>query len=102
MNAFIEQNKRLLWIYCATARTIGWLLLVVGSLGLIVGLVRGRPENIRPLDFEVMRWRQFLGGCVLPGIVVIGLAQFVRHLCECEYKPGWILRHGDKHEFWHV
>jgi len=43
-----------------------------------------------------MRWRQFLGGCVFPGIVVLGLAQFVRYLCENNYEPGWILRHGDK------
>jgi hypothetical protein len=61
------------------------------------GLVQGRPENIPfPLYFEFRRQQQFIQSFVLLGIVVIGLAQFVRYLCEHNYKPGWILRHGDK------
>ncbi len=33
---------------------------------------------------------------VLPGILVLGIAQFIRYLFESEYKPGHILRYGNK------
>ncbi|UCE47181.1 MAG: hypothetical protein JSW47_16445 [Phycisphaerales bacterium] len=98
MNTFIEENRRFLGIYYTAARVIGWLLLIAGSLLRIVALALGPPENLIRfrLRWELGGWRQFIGSFLFPGIVVLGLAQFVRYLCEHNYRPGWILRHGDK------
>ena len=33
---------------------------------------------------------------LLLGIVVLGVAQFIRYLYESDYKPGWLLRNGSE------
>jgi hypothetical protein len=75
MNTFIENNKPWLKFYCTTARIIGWGILIMAGAGTIF---------------------QILAMSVLPGILVLGIAQFIRYLFESEYKPGHILRYGDK------
>jgi len=98
MNAFIEKNRRLLKIYCVAARTIGWVLLIVAAVVAVVKLFSGFSEvddRFRSYMLYLL-CQQLTLSFVLLGLVLLGLAQFVRYLSENDYQPGWILRHGDK------
>jgi len=97
MNAFIEKNRRLLKIYCVAARTIGWVLLIVAAVIAVVKLFSGFSGDEQHRSYMLYRMCQQLTlSFVLLGLVLLGLAQFVRYLSENDYQPGWILRHGDK------
>jgi hypothetical protein len=97
MSEFIEKNRPLLRSYCLGARIIGWLLLVSALVQVIVAPFSGFLDvsgELRP--YMIYRLcQQTLVGYVLLGLVLLGLAQFVRYLYESEYRRGLILRHGD-------
>ncbi len=97
MNELIEKTRGLLRFYCIAARTIGWILIIVGPLSAIVSLFVGLPggERLRPYMLYRLS-EQLILGSVLLGLVMLSLAQFVRYLYENDYQPGWILRHGNK------
>jgi len=100
MNEFIEKNRRLLHFYCEALRNIGSLILILGLASgcamIILALVDWqhfkaffdfeKPMILGPLHFFKI---------FFIGIVILGLVQFIRYLVERNYKPGWILRHGD-------
>ena len=100
MNEFIEKNKRLLHFYCETLRTIGLLILILGlvSVCAITTLVLLSKFGYwhAPKSFEMIIAMP-LGAfnIFFIGIGILGLMQFIRYLVERDYKPGWILRHGD-------
>ena len=90
MNAFIEENRRLLKIYCISARIIGWVLLITTGTW-TVSTLSGYSSFSIPF---VMPITIFIH--ILVGLVILGVAQFIRYLFETEYKPSLILRHGEK------
>ena len=90
MNTFIEKNKGLLKFYCIAARIIGWVLLITAG-NQTVSTLSGHSNFSIPF---VMPITIFIH--ILIGLVVLGVAQFIRYLFETEYKPGWILRYGEK------
>jgi hypothetical protein len=100
MNEFIEKNRRLLHFYCETLRTIGLLILILGVVGVcaIMMLVLLSKFGVwyAPESFEMIIAMP-LGAFKIffIGIGIRGLMQFIRYLVERDYKPGWILRHGE-------
>lgn len=90
MNAFIEKNKRLLRVYCIAARIIGWLLLITAGIWAIQAL-SGYSRSSIPFAMPITIFLR-----IIVGLVLLGVAQFIRYLSESEYKAGWILRNGDK------
>jgi hypothetical protein len=93
MNGFITKNKRLLKIYCRLAQLLGCALLLMGGIWYVclVNLPSSRDQMYTIV--QATSW--FLFGFMVPGVVAVGTAQFVRYLSETDYKAGWILRHGD-------
>jgi len=98
MNEFIEKNRALLHSYCVSARIIGWLLLIIALVVAVVKPLSGFSDVNDQLRFFMIfsLYDQLALGFVLLGLILLGLAQFVRYLYESEYQPGLILRHGDK------
>ena len=98
MNEFIEKNRPLLRSYCITTRIIGWLLLIGAIVVPIVRPLSGlsTSDEKRRLLWIYLQCEQIILGYLLIAIVLLGLAQFARYLYESEYRPGLILRHGDK------
>ena len=99
MNEIIEKNRRLLHFYCETLRTIGSVILILSFLGgfamTIFALLSKFGYWPAPKSFNMnMIAHRYLNGIVF-GIGILGLAQFIKYLFEKNYKPGWILRHGD-------
>jgi len=90
MNDFIKQNRRLLKFYCTVARIIGWVLLITAGIW-TVSTLSGYSSFSIPFVMPITIFIR-----ILVGLVVLGVAQFIRYLFETEYKPGLILRHGEK------
>ncbi len=93
MNAFIQQNRGLLRTYFVGARIIGWLLLAVSPFGTIIALSGDSPFNENALVILYVLQTITLNPIIL-GLLVLGIAQFIRYLSETEYKTGWLLKNG--------
>ena len=99
MNEFIEKNRRRLMFYCIAARIIGWVLVILSAMpALLIPFVVYRALRFHEFPPEML---PMLSGLLkvlfdrLPlGIIVLGVAQLIRHVSESEYQPGWLLRHG--------
>jgi hypothetical protein len=103
MNEFIEKDKRLLNFYCKNLRSAAFLILIFGALSgcIIITMVLGSKyagwhvaEFFLGKTFHAYLPSSFLRITFL-GIGLLGLVQFIKYLVERDYKPGWILRHGD-------
>lgn len=110
MNEFIEKNRGLLRFYCIAARIIGWGLLLMSVVFVIWMLLVGADSfrsflTIPPYHtgrlghwHSFARWNEQIDVLslvvrfVLPGLLALGVAQFIRYLSERDYRPGWILR----------
>lgn len=95
MNTLVEQNKPLLQICCTTARIYGWLLLSLGGSA-VVGHSFALATRIGQWDLfsgyvQGLPWNVMSGAIV--GLLVLGIAQFIRFVIDDDYKPGWILKH---------
>ncbi|MHC4325155.1 MAG: hypothetical protein ACYSUX_12900 [Planctomycetota bacterium] len=95
MNEFIKQNKHLLKFYCTAALIIGWLLIVGGIFWFILiassfetNIVE-RPEGLMYLISSM------LFDFVLPGLIALGVMQFIRYVFADTDKPGRILGMAD-------
>jgi hypothetical protein len=96
MNEFIEKNRRLLKFYCITAQTIGWVLIPGGCLWIIFFLSGPRQSGIADnADAILYSISSMLFDFMFPGLIALGLAQFIRYLSESESQQGGILRRGE-------
>jgi hypothetical protein len=97
MNELIEKNRALLHSYYTGDRTIGWLLLITAIVLVVMKSFSGFSGNQEHRLFMTYLFcQEIIVGYVLLALILLGLAQFVRYLCESEYQPGLILRYGDK------
>ena len=93
MNENIERNRRRLLGLCSAGRimglalivmpvlTVGWAVFIDHAIG-----AQGHGRNIVALR-SICEYLFF-------GLLVLGIAQFIRLLIEKDCQPGWILRHG--------
>ena len=101
MNTFTGKNRRLLYLYCETLRTIASVVLILGLLGgcgmAIIALLSrvGYWPAPKSYDVNMIAWLPSFLKAMFFWIGVLGLVQFIRHLVERDYEPGWILRHGE-------
>jgi len=96
MNEFIEKNKSLLRSYCLITRIIGWTLLIVALVIVTVKSLSGFDTEDKFRFYMIYRLFQSSLSYVLIGLILLGIAQFIRYLYESEYQSGLILRYGDK------
>ena len=98
IQTFIEKNRKLLKSYCLAARIIGWVLLIQGNIGVvllalpIISIADWHISSLPYVHFMLIVILQFM----FLGLLLLGVAQFLRYLFESEYHPGWILRNGTK------
>jgi hypothetical protein len=101
MKEFIEQNKRLLKFYCAAALIIGWLLIAGGFLWFIPTLMFLNIDDLyKGADAILYAVSAMLFDFLLPGLIALGVVQFIRYLFEDTAKPGRILRNA--HWFFYI
>ena len=101
MNEFIEKNRRSLRFLCDALHSIGQVILILGMLGsfaIITFLLLSKFGYWQaPEGFKMILKMMPLGAfnILFIGIGVLGLSQFIKYLVDKDYKPGWILRHGE-------
>jgi len=97
MNEFIKQNKRLLRFYCTTALIIGWLLIIGGFLWFIPTIMSLNIDDLyKGADAILYAVSAMLFDFLLPGLIALGVVQFIRYMFEDKTKPGCILRNADR------
>ena len=96
MNEFIEKNRKLLLFYYWAMRIGGWVFLAIVFLDSVALASRiGDWNEFNRYYQHDAPWGMFSN--ILPtGLLVLGVAQLIRYLLECEYRPGWILHDADK------
>lgn len=88
MNAFIEQNKRLLKFYDISARIIGGLILIKVGIDVVLVLVGySRASSNIALSMVLIN-------SVFLGFIALGVGRFIRYSYDLECRAGWMLRHG--------
>ena len=99
MNEFIEKNRRLLHFYCIAARIIGWLILILGGIGILTLLVKqwqvGWSHGVA-IEGSLGIFQRSWFALMSYGLAALGVAQFIRYLFDRNYQQGWILRYADK------
>jgi len=96
MHKAIEENRRLLEFCYSGTRFIGGMLLFVGSIlvaVLFLGLIAKVNVNQGNMKYEVPT---IILKLMFPGVLLLGVAQFLKCLFEAGHKPSWILRYGNR------
>lgn len=101
MNNFIEKNKRLLEVYCTTAKIIGLLLVIAPVIGIIIGILTGAvSKSDRPHIPDILQISFAVQAAALNfiflGLVALGVAQFIKYVFGGQDQPNLLLRIGDK------
>jgi hypothetical protein len=101
MNEFIEKNRGLLKFYHFAAKIIGWILIGVAPVFIFISIhsVTSIPSEA---NIEANIYLLLLGVqnlivyyfCL--GLILLGIARFIKYLYSEESQPGWILRHFEK------
>ena len=97
MNEFIKQNRRLLKFYCTAALIIGWLLIAGGFIWFIPTITSiDINDDYKAADAHLYVISAMLFDFLLPGLIALGVMQFIKYLFEDTNKPGCILRNADR------
>ena len=97
MNEFIKQNRRLLKFYCTAALILGWLLIAAGFLWFIPTITSlNNIDLYKEADAILYVTSALLFDFLLPGLIALGVVQFIKYLFEDTNKPGCILRNADR------
>ncbi len=95
----IKDKRRLLRFFCRAVHLLGWLLVTAGVIwfGMFVG-DRGGETNQRMDELELLMIAisVFSFDFFFIGLVAVILSQFARYVFDRQYKPGLMLRCGDK------
>ncbi|MBN2591766.1 MAG: hypothetical protein JXA96_18005 [Sedimentisphaerales bacterium] len=97
MNEFIQKNRSLLKFYHIAAKIIGWVLIGITPIYAFIwfkSLSTGLEENY---TFHLLQSIYILIVSFLCfGLIVLGVARFIKYLYSEDSRPGWTLRNLDK------
>ena len=96
MNAFIKKNEKLLKFYHVALRLSGLLLLTLGLCSYGIVIIMTRTLGAEAIGVATINLPLRSLHLILFGLLGIGIAQLIHYLYDHNYKPGFILRHGDK------
>jgi hypothetical protein len=93
-----SENKHYLSLFCLVARITGWMLILLGGPWLLLKTVSlvTRIGNWKQLKDAWDNIPSSLFELVVFGVVALGISELIRYLTEEGYRPGWVLRQGDK------
>lgn len=96
MNEFIEKNRRLLQIYHLAAKIIGWVLIAMAPIFIVVQFLALKGIDEHHSYLMLLPIRDAILSYMFLGLIILGIARFIRYLYEEQSQPGWILRHTEK------
>ena len=100
MNEFIEKNKVLLKVFRTTATIVGFVLIFGGGFWFVClfsgNKIKLEKQDIILADIILFASSSLIYGFALTGLVILGISQFIKYICESESKAGYLVRNGDK------
>lgn len=98
MMEFAQKTRRLLKVYGVISNFLGQTFLGFGILwgALYSTGIISRLGNWRAMKEEIDHMPNGIFMFIFSGLIALGVSQFIYYLIEPDYKPGRILRHGDK------
>jgi hypothetical protein len=96
MNTFIQKNKKLLKFYYIVLRLSGWGLLIFSLISPVVMFILTKNSDAFVKEEIVKIALLHYFSLMFLGLFGIGLAQLLKYLFDSNYKPGFILSHGNK------
>ena len=96
MNAFIQKNKVLLKFYYTVIQLSGWILLVLSLCSPVILIVLARTSDLWIKEEILHNTSLSCLTLIFLGLLGINLAQLIRYQFDSNYKPGLVLRHGNK------
>lgn len=102
MNEFIEKHRALLKLYCIVAGIIGWLLIIGGVFWFLLTVSSIDTSTAQRPDGLMYVISSMLFDFVLPGLIALGVMQFIRYVFADTDKPGWLLGMADWLFYWYA
>lgn len=92
METTTQPHRQTLRRICTLSQVAGWAMIAMGVLGVGGTAYAGLVAHIgtRGILFNSMD----AVGDILTGLVVLGMAQFIRYVVEEDTEPRWLLRNG--------
>jgi hypothetical protein len=94
-----NQKRGCMRIYCVSAQVIGWMLFVIPATLIVTqlaGAIRFGDDKLRGiLNILLHNWPltlQIFINFMLPGMLLVIIARFIRYLIDDEYQISWLLR----------
>lgn len=95
----IKEKRRLLHFLCWVVQLVGWVLIAGGAVWFVMfvcGPVEAGPEGTGEIQLTLYAVSRFSFDFVFVGLAAIILSQLARYVFDRGYKPGLMLRCGDK------
>ena len=102
MKEFIKKNKALLKLYCIVAGILGWSLIVGGVFWFILTVSSIDTSTVERPEGLMYLISSMLFDFALPGLIALGVMQFIRFLFADTDKPGWLLSMADWLFYWYA
>ena len=91
MNNFIEQNRQWLKFYANAARIIGWIFIIIKVAPLLIFMYIFQTVP----NMDIAPLKAMLDTVPVEGVILLVIGQLIRYISEYDYKPPWLLRHGN-------
>lgn len=94
----IREERRLLRFFCRAVHLLGWVLVTAGVIwfAMFVGEPSETNRRIDNLELMLTAISVFSFDFFFVGLAAVILSQFARYVFDRQYKPGLMLRCGDK------
>jgi hypothetical protein len=89
------KNTSLIKSYCLVSSVLGILLLIYGGINVVVGsfeLISMEHQYIVPAIYNLLGMSYHF---IFPGLLLLGVSQFLKYISGQTYNPGWVLRRGE-------
>ena len=95
----IKEKRRLLHFLCWAVQLVGWVLIAGGAVWFMMFVcvpVKAELEGDRIIEYVLYGASRFSFDFVFVGLAAVIFSQLGRYVFDKEYKPGLMLRCGDK------
>jgi len=99
----VQDKRKLLRFFCIIVQLLGWALVLAGVIWFVMFVSAGPSETNQErvgtneeIELMLTAISVFSFDFFFVGLAAVILSQFARHVFDRQYKPGLMLRCGDK------
>ena len=95
METNTQSHKQMLQRISTLGRVAGWAMIGIGLVQLIYLPYHISWNTVGALSRRIVYFGYANSGDnILSGLIILGLVQLIRYVCEEKSEPGWFLRNG--------